>query len=126
MKKGLLIVCLIGSALLAFGGPPGGAPPRHGGGPGPRHHGHGSDGVRLAADITAIVANGLRIVNEAVAPRSYYVAPAAPCVTPPVYVRPPDRVYVVPARPAPVYVAPAHIPERHRSAPPPRRWRRYR
>ena len=87
MKKGLLIVCLIGSAFLAFGGPPGGAPPRHGG-PGPRHHRHGGDGVRLAADITAIVANSLGILNELAAPRSYCVAPAAPCVTTPVYVQP--------------------------------------
>ena len=106
MKKCLLIVCLIGSALLAFGGSPCGAPPRHGG-PEPRHRGHGSDGVRLAADITAIVANSLGILNELAAPRSYYVVSVSPRVTAPVYVQP------VPVCPAPVY---------RRAAPPPRRW----
>ena len=70
MKKCFLIGCLICCAFLAFGGSPGGAPPRHSG-PGPHHHGHGSDGVRLAADITAIVANSLGILNELAAPRSY-------------------------------------------------------
>ena len=116
MKKGLLIVCLIGSALLAFGGPPGGAPPRHGG-PGPRHHRHGGDGVRLAADITAIVANSLGILNELAAPRSFCVAPAAPCVTTPVYVQP-VPVYAEPVCPVPVYRVPGGRP----SAPPPARW----
>lgn len=121
MKKGLLIVCLIGSALLAFGGPPGGAPPRHGD-PGPRHHRHGGDGVRLAADITAIVANSLGILNELAAPRSYCVAPAAPCVTTPVYVQP-VPVYAEPVCPVPVYRTPVYrVPGGRPSAPPPARW----
>ena len=121
MKKCFLIGCLICCAFLAFGGSPGGAPPRHSG-PGPHHHGHGSDGVRLAADITAIVANSLGILNELAAPRSYYVAPAAPCVTTPVYVQP-VPVYAEPVCPVPVYRAPVYrVPGGRPAAPPPRRW----
>ena len=63
--------------------------------------------ITAAADITAIVANSLGILNELAAPRSYYVVPVSPRVTAPVYVQP------VPVCPAPVY---------RRAAPPPRRW----
>ena len=47
-------------------------------------HGHGRDGVRHAADNTAIVANSLGMLNNLDAP-GYYVVPAAPEVVAPVY-----------------------------------------
>ena len=122
MKKGFLMICLIGCALMVQAAPPGGAPPRRGG-PGPHRGGHGgpgNDGVLLAAGITAIVANSLGILNELTAPRSYCV-PSSPQVVTPVYV-PPEPVYTAPVYTAPVYTVPVYRAPVYRPAPPPRRY----
>ena len=125
MKKCFLGLCLFCCAAMAFAGPPGGGPPRHGG-PGPHHGGHDRDGVGLAVGITGIVANSLGILNNLAAPRSYYVTPPAPTVVTPVYTQPVytaptvvTPVYTQPVCPAPVYTTPVYPAPVCRPAPPP-------
>ena len=75
MKKYLLIICLIGCTVMIFAAPPGGAPLRRSGPA--SHHGYGSDGIRLVAGITAIVANNLGVLRNLVSP-GYSIVPEPP------------------------------------------------
>lgn len=112
MKKILAIVVLCMCAAVVFAGPHHGrgGHHHHGG-----HHGHyrGNDGVRLAADITSIVANGINILNGITYPVRTVVATPAPVYQQPVIV--PQPVYVQPQpvvvpQPAPtVYYPPQPI-----------------
>ena len=75
MKKYLLIICLIGCTVMIFAVHPGGAPLR---GCGPAsHHEYSSDGVRLVAGITAIIANNLEVLRNLVSP-GYSIVPEPP------------------------------------------------
>ena len=105
MKKIMFVICglVIGMSLIA-------GPPRGGRGGGHHHHHHGGpSGLRTAADIVSICANGLYIANQ-LGGRSYYYnqpvyysQPAVQYYPQPVYQQP---VYV---QPQPVYVQPQPV-----------------
>ncbi len=102
MKKIMFVICglIIGMSLIA--GPPRGG--RHRGGCGGWHHHHhgGPSGLRTAADIVSICANGLYIANQ-LGGRSYYYN------QPVYYSQPVVQYYPQPVYQQPVYVQPQPV-----------------